>query len=386
MDEHDPEGPNVGGALHKCLLCGQRRCLRHEACCNEPCGKMCFLGCGVEAPENCERCVRKASRELAKLKGRWRGALSAMRAKRLGVIKVGAAGITVTLAREILKPSSLIEDLIRDAAGGGEAGALAFKEGAVIFASAMEKVSQAGGDVRKYYPKAPKNQGHTERRGGAHKIPAPAAIAAVDAVATNRVMEPMYADVPAETLTIVTELFAEAGHGVKDALVLADLLNKLEYVNGLIVKKVRSSRTHHHGWRTSKIEALEAFARAEAEKAIKLVLSRSRAAVAARQAKEPPKKKRARAARRASEAKKKAAKAKGTYKNPHTGDTKKYFKQVKKQVNLLRKRRAAYNKVERKGPGACSDLEVRRHAEHKKHLETCAAFDAVRRASGKKRL
>ena len=34
MDEHGPEGPNVGGALHICLLCNEPCCLRHQACCD----------------------------------------------------------------------------------------------------------------------------------------------------------------------------------------------------------------------------------------------------------------------------------------------------------------------------------------------------------------
>ena len=167
-------------------------------------------------------------------------------------------------------------------------------------------------------------------------------------------------------------------------MVLAGLSKALEVVNELIVERVRNERTHYHGWSASRIEALEGFARSEAKKAIRRVRASSRAAVAARQAKEPSKKRRTRERLDKSRAKGKKAKADGTYKNPRTGDTKKYFKQCKKHCNLSRYKRAAYNKVERYGPDACTDLEVERHAEHKKHLEACAARDAARKS--KKRL
>ena len=102
MDEYDPEGPNVGGALHICLLCNQPGCLRHEANCWR-CGANALCQ-GVEAPENCDRCVRQLSRELKKLK---EGGNKTMRVKRLYVITAGAAGINIT-AREILKRSAYL--------------------------------------------------------------------------------------------------------------------------------------------------------------------------------------------------------------------------------------------------------------------------------------
>ena len=376
MDEHGPEGPNVGGALHFCLLCNQPCCLRHQPCCDEPCGKMCFLGCGVEAPGNCDRCVRKAARDL-------RTAQHPARALRLRIITT-TNGITSREAEKMLKHSGLSVRLIRQAAGRGKAGTAAVKDAALVFASAMERDSQNGKDIRQRYVTLRRPTMSLVKDGIHPSMPAPDAIAAVDVVANRRGTEPMYADVPAETLAIAAEVFAEAADGVHDALVLADLSNALALVNGLIVDKVRKTRTHHHGWRASRIESLEAFARDEAKKAIRRVLARSRAAVEARRAKERPKKKRARARQRASEAKIKTAKAKGTYKNPRTGDTKNHFKYKTTVRDRGYRVKLAYNKVERYGPGTCTDLEVERHAEHKKSLERIAASYAARK--GKKRL
>lgn len=379
------KGPNRGGALHICLLCNKPRCLRHKACCDEPCGKMCFLGCGVEAPENCDRCVRKKSRELAKLK---EGGNKTIRVKRLYVITAGAAGINITVAREILKPSGLNEKCIRLGAGGGDAGALALKEAAVVFASAMERVSENGGGaaVRQCY--VTKARVTVRSRTSRHRtmytsaLSAPDALEAIGALATKRQGEPMYGDQPNEALAAAAELFQEAMDDQTDALVAADLLKAHDRVNGIIVQRVRSRATHAHGWDRSAIEALEGCARDEAKKAIRRVLARSRAAVEARQANEGPKKRKTREGLVTSRAKVKKAKAKGAYKNPRTGDTKKHFKYKTTQRDRERRVREAYSKVERKGPGACTDLEVERHAEHKKHLEACAARNAARK--GKK--
>ena len=167
-------------------------------------------------------------------------------------------------------------------------------------------------------------------------------------------------------------------------MVLAGLSKALEVVNELIVERVRNERTHYHGWSASRIEALEGFARSEAKKAIRRVRASSRAAVAARQAKEPSKKRRTRERLDKSRAKGKKAKADGTYKNPRTGDTKNHFKYKTTVRDRGYRVKLAYNKVERYGPGACTDLEVERHAEHKKSLERIAASYAARK--GKKRL
>ena len=354
------KGPNRGGALHICLLCNQPGCLRHEPCCPR-CRTNCWLCGAVEAVENCDRCVRMASRELKKLKD---AKVKTIRVERLAVITVGAAGIKSGNAQKLLKNSGLNEKVIKNAAGGSEAGKLAYKSAALVWVSKLEQVYRGGGDVRKFCEIA---RGDKEHR--ADLLPTPAAFDAVDAFATRRGIEPMYGDVPADCLAIAAELVSEASREVSDPLVMADLSSTLERVYGKIVQKVRNSHTHSHGWKRSSIEALEAFARDEAKKAIRMVLARSRAAVEARRAKERPKKKRARARQRASEAKIKTAKAKGTYKNPRTGDTKKYFKQCKKHCNRMRYVRKAYNKVERYGPDACTDLEVERHAEHAAELE-----------------
>ena len=134
------------------------------------------------------------------------------------------------------------------------------------------------------------------------------------------------------------------------------------------------------------LEALERFARREAEKAIKRVLARSPAAVAARQAKERPKKKRARARQRASDAKIKTAKAKGTYKSRTSGDTKIHWKRAATHRDRKRRLKSAYNKVEKYGPGACTPDDIKKHAKHKKILEkTLATYHAARK-EGKKRL
>ena len=339
------KGPNRGGALHKCLLCNQPGCERHEPCCPR-CRTNCWLCGTVKAVENCDRCVRMASRELKMLK---RATGNTIRVERLDVISVGAEALKSKDAQKLLKNSGLNEKVIRNAAGGGEAGTKALKDAALVWVSKLEQVYRGGGDVRKFCEIARGDKEHL-----ADLLPTPAAFDAVDAFATRRGIEPMYRDVPAESLAIAAELVAEAGREVTDALVLADLTRALAKVNGKIVQKVHNSYTHYHGWRASKIEALEAFARREAEKAIKLVLSRSRAAVEARRAKERPKKKRMRALNAKSKAKIKKAKAEGTYKHSRTGDTKKHFKKRKNQRDRLKRMRLAYNKVERPGPGACT--------------------------------
>ena len=360
------KGPNRGGALHICLLCNQPGCLRHEPCCPR-CRTNCWLCGTVEAVENCARCVRMASRELKKLK---KPTGNTIRVERLDVISVGAAGLKRKDAQKLLKNSGLNEKVIKNAAGGGAAGALAYNRAALAWVSKLEQVHREGKDVREFCEIA---RGHRWTANCqelvCHRLPAPAAFDAVDAFATRRGIEPMYGDVPADCLAIAAELVSEASREVSDPLVMADLSSTLERVYGKIVQKVRNSHTHSHGWKRSSIEALEAFARDEAKKAIRMVLARSRAAVEARRAKERPKKKRARVRLAKSEAKIKKAKADGTYKNPRTGDTKKYFKQCKKHCNRMRYVRKAYNKVERYGPDACTDLEVERHAEHAAELE-----------------
>ena len=196
----------------------------------------------------------------------------------------------------------------------------------------------------------------------------------------------MYGDVPADCLAIAAELVSEASREVSDPLVMADLSSTLERVYGKIVQKVRNSHTHSHGWKRSSIEALEAFARDEAKKAIRMVLARSRAAVEARRAKERPKKKRARARQRASDAKIKTAKAKGTYKSRTSGDTKIHWKRAATHRDRKRRLKSAYNKVEKYGPGACTPDDIKKHAKHKKILEkTLATYHAARK-EGKKRL
>ena len=354
------KGPNRGGALHICLLCNQPGCERHETCCPR-CRTNCWLCGTVEAAENCDRCVRMASREFKKLK---KATGNTIRVKRLDVISAGAAALKSKDAQKLLKNSGLNEKVIINAAGGGEAGQLAHKRAALVWVSKLERVYQEGRDVRKFCELAIGDQVHV-----CHRLPAPAAFDAVDAFATRRWIEPMYGDIPSECLAIAAELVAEAGREVTDALVLADLSNVLELVHGKIVQKVYNSRTHDHGWKQSNIESLEGFARDEAKKAIRRVLARSRAAVAAREAKVSPKKKRMRLVIAKSKAKIKKAKAEGTYKHSRTGDTKKYFKNCKKNKNLARRRREAYSKVERLGPGACTQREIDRHAEYKARRE-----------------
>ena len=362
MDEDGPEGPNVGGALHNCLLCHQPGCERHEPCCPR-CRTNCKLCGTVKAVENCDRCVRRASRELAKLK---EGGNKSMRVKRLHVITAGAAGINITVAREILKPSGLPPSVIFKAAGGGAAGTKAVNSAAVVFASKLEQVFREGGDVTKCFITTKKKS--SCKKGVPIGMTAPVAIDAVHAVATRRAMEPMYGDVPADCLATAAELFAEAGDGVTDALVLAGLSKALEVVNELIVERVRDARTHYHGWSASRIEALEGFARSEAKKAIRRVLARSRAAVDARRAKQPRKKK----IQRAKDAKRRAAMKAGTHvpKRRLNGDSKIHFKRGMTVRDRKRRLKSAYNKVEKYGPGACTPDDIKKHAAHKKILES----------------
>ena len=178
----------MGGALHFCLLCNQPCCLRHQPCCDEPCGKMCFLGCGVEAPGNCDRCVRKAARELAKLE---ESRNKTMRVKRLHVITAGAADITIKVAREILKRSGLPPSVISKAAGGGAAGTEAVKSAAVVFASKIERVYREGGDVTKCFFRTKKKS--SCKKGVPIGMTAPVAIDAVHAVATRARWSPCMA-------------------------------------------------------------------------------------------------------------------------------------------------------------------------------------------------
>ena len=357
---HAPQGPDLLGPRQPCIICREPKCFRYQPSCDR-CSSFCWMCHSTKADENCGRCQRATKKLLASTP-----TSSTNKHLRLSAIVKGTAGITSGEAGKLLSHSDLSERIIRDAAGRGAAGTAAVKRAAVAFASSVHQKSEAGEDIERYCVRPPKPQ--SKKRHGT-KMPTPAAHEAVAQVGEKRLVEPFNRDAPMVALAIVSELFLAASNGVTDPLVVADLNRAKDYVQADIVSKARNPHTHRHGWRTSRIEALERFARREAEKAIKRVLARSPAAVAARQAKERPKKKRAREAKAAAKAKTKVAKKDGTYKNPRTGDTKKYFKQCKKHCNRMRYVRKAYNKVERYGPDACTDLEVERHAEHAAELE-----------------
>ena len=385
MDEDllSPEGPDVLGPAHNCFICGQPLCFRTEPNC-EGCGKKCFLGCGAKAPENCRACVR-TSRILLRERTKHKSDPMTVRLK---LIVHGTAAVTYKEAEQLLKRSGLSAGRVCAAAGGGAAGTKAVKEAALVFASKMQEVFQNGRSVTELYVTTKKKPATSLTMASYTPMTAPAAIDAVDASLKKRGIEPMYGDAPADCLATAAELFAEAGDGVTDALVLAGLSKALEVVNELIVERVRNERTHYHGWSASRIEALEGFARSEAKKAIRRVLARSRAAVDARRAKERPKKKQARVRLAKSSAKIKKAKADGTYKRRATGDTKIHWNRKAALRDCFRRVKSAFNKVEKYGPAACTPLEIDRHAQHKAHLEACAARNAglgfLSRGRGKK--
>ena len=367
------------GAVQPCIICREPRCLREQLACDR-CNAFCWICCTTKADENCGRCQRAARKLLASTE-------KSSKAKhlRLSAIVDGAESLTRDNAKKLLKPSGVSVALIFSAAGGGEAGASAYKRAALTFASMMQRVSQDGGDVKTLFAskklgrKTRDSRSRKARRGG-RSMSAPVAAQAIADLGEGRLVEPFNRDKPAVALAVAAELFETASKGEKDALVVAELSSANHRVNAFIVQQARRSTTHKHGWSQSKIEALENFARDEAKKAIKHVRARSRAAVEERRAKEPPKKKRARAALAASKATTKVAKAKGTYKNPRTGDTKKHFKRQDTGRDRQYRARLAFNKVERHGAAACSPLEIERHAAHKKHLEACEARRAARKA------
>ena len=272
------------GAKELCIFCHERKCLRHQPGCDR-CNAFCWICRSTKADENCGRCQRAARKLLASTE-------KSSKAKhlRLSAIVDGAESITRANANKLLKPSGVSEALISSAAGGGEAGTAAVKYAAVAFASFLHQKSEAGEDIQRYYVRASTSRLESRRK-KPPVMPTPAAHEAVAQVGERRLVEPFNRDKPAVALAVVGELFLEASNGVTDPLVVADLNRAKEYVQSEVVRKVRNPRTHKHGWRKSAIEALEKSARADAEKAIKRVLGRSRAAVEERRAKEPPKKK-----------------------------------------------------------------------------------------------
>ena len=373
------------GAVQPCIICYHKGCLRHNPACDR-CSSFCWMCRTTKADDNCDRCLRAAK----KLVDRGEIPSHYFRAALLAAVVAGPEGITYRDADKLLKRSGLSAYVIRDAAGGGEAGGLAVKRAAVAFASSMHQKSQDGEDLEDYFVTSKSRSVPTAKlktvRRSANAMTTPAAHEVVAQVGEKRLVEPFNRDAPMVALAIVSELFLAASNGVTDPLVVADLNRAKDYVQADIVSKARNPHTHRHGWRTSRIEALERFARREAEKAIKRVLARSPAAVAARQAKERPKKKRARARQRASDAKIKTAKAKGTYKSRTSGDTKIHWKRAATHRDRKRRLKSAYNKVEKYGPGACTPDDIKKHAKHKKILEkTLATYHAARK-EGKKRL
>ena len=87
-------------------------------------------------------------------------------------------------------------------------------------------------------------------------------------------------------------------------------------------------------------------------------------------AQEPPKKKQ----RRAERAKREAAVAAGTHvpNRRCDGEGTGIMDKAKKHVKYTQRRKTAYNRLERHGLGAArGDWELRLHAEHKAHLESC---------------
>ena len=330
---HAPQGPDLLGPRQPCIICREPKCFRYQPSCDR-CSSFCWMCHSTKADENCGRCQRATKKLLASTP-----TSSTNKHLRLSAIVKGTAGITSGEAGKLLSHSDLSERIIRDAAGRGAAGTAAVKRAAVAFASSVHQKSEAGEDIERYCVRPPKPQ--SKKRHGT-KMPTPAAHEAVAQVGEKRLVEPFNRDAPMVALAIVSELFLAASNGVTDPLVVADLNRAKDYVQADIVSKARNPHTHRHGWRTSRIEALERFARREAEKAIKRVLARSPAAVAARQAKERPKKKRARARQRASDAKIKTAKAKGTYKSRTSGDTKIHWKRAATHRDRKRRLKSAY--------------------------------------------
>ena len=129
----------------------------------------------------------------------------------------------------------------------------------------------------------------------------------------------------------------------------------------------------HHGWRASRIEALPgSFARDEAKKAIQRLLARSPAAVAARQPRSGRRRNGRGCGMRSRGPKLRKARRTGTYKHSQTGDGKMGWENRKKLNNLAMYGEKGADKVERKGPGACSGArKFRRHAE-RRHLRLFA--------------
>ena len=367
------------GPKEPCIFCHERKCFRHQSGCDR-CNKFCWICSSTKADENCGRCQRAAKKLLAS------GVASTSSTKylRLSAIVNSTEALTCKDADKLLKNSGLNEKLIKNAAGGGAAGTAAYKRVAVAWASRLEREAQKGGDVRKLFAtyKARGATSQSQRPGPPPPMSVPVAAQAVADLGEKRLVEPFSRDAPAVALAAVNELFLEASNGVTDPLVVAGLNRSKDYVQAEIVSKVRNPHTHRHGWKQSNVEWLEGFARREAKKAIKQVLGHSRAAVEERRAKEPPKKKRTRAKLVKSAAKVKKAKADRTYKNPRTGDTKNHFNGDRSRRDKARRLKLAFNKVEKYGPDACRPDEVRKHAEHKAHLEACAARYAARK--GKK--
>ena len=370
------------GAVQPCIICYHKGCLRHNPACDR-CSSFCWMCRTTKADDNCDRCLRAAK----KLVDRGEIPSHYFRAALLAAVVAGPEGITYRDADKLLKRSGLSAYVIRDAAGGGEAGGLAVKRAAVAFASSMHQKSQDGEDLEDYFVTSKSRSVPTAKlktvRRSANAMTTPAAHEVVAQVGEKRLVEPFNRDAPAVALAAVSELFFEASNGVTDPLVVADLNRTKDYVQSEIVRKLRNPSTHRHGWRKSAIEALEKSARADAEKAIRRVLARSRAAVEAQRAKERPKKTKKRQKLAESAAKIKKAKADGTYKRRATGDTKIHWNRKAALRDYFRRVKSAFNKLEKYGPAACTQLDIARHAEHKAHLEYCAAKNAATSAARK---